>query len=114
MLAFAAAGSTPLNVLPIMIGYVFAAQFGANAINAQAIVVGLCFASGLAPVSGRYGAIAGFVAAILHYCLVTSVPAIHGGFTVYNGGFTAGLVCFVLIPILESYFKTKDERKLAR
>ncbi len=114
MLAFAAAGSTPLNVFPIMIGYVVAAQFGATAINAQAIVVGLCFASGLAPVTGRYGIIAGFVGAIMHYCLVTSVPAIHGGFTVYNGGFTAGLVCFVLIPVLESYFKTKDERKLAR
>lgn len=114
MLAFAAAGSTPLNVFPIMIGYVVAAQFGATAINAQAIVVGLCFASGLAPVTGRYGIIAGFVGAIMHYCLVTSVPAIHGGFTVYNGGFTAGLVCFVLIPVLESYFKTKDERKLAK
>lgn len=114
MLAFAAAGSTPLNVLPIMVGYVVAAQFGATAINAQAIVVGLCFATGLAPVTGRYGIIAGFVGAIMHYCLVTSVPAIHGGFTVYNGGFTAGLVCFALIPVLESYFKTKDERKLAK
>lgn len=114
MLAFVAAGSTPLNVLPIMIGYVLAAQFGATAINAQAIVIGLCFASGLAPVTGRYGWIAGIVGAIMHYCLVTSVPAIHGGFTVYNGGFTAGLVCFVLIPVLESYFKNKDERKLAK
>jgi len=114
MLAFVAAGSTPLNVLPIMVGYVVASLFGATAINAQAIVVGLCFASGLAPVTGRYGVIAGFVGAILHYCLVTSVPAIHGGFTVYNGGFTAGLVCFVLIPVLESYFKTRDDRKLAK
>jgi len=111
MLAFAAAGSTCLNVLPIMIGYVIAAQFGASAINAQAICVGLCFASGLAPVSGRYGVIAGIIGAMIHYGLVTSVPAIHGGFTVYNGGFTAGLVCFVLIPVLESYFKTKEERK---
>ena len=111
MLAFAAAGSTCLNVLPIMIGYVIAAQFGASAINAQAILVGLCFASGLAPISGRYGFIAGIVSAMIHYGLVTSVPAIHGGFTVYNGGFTAGLVCFVMVPVLESYFKTKEERK---
>ena len=111
MLAFCAAGSTCLNVLPIMIGYVIAAQFGASAINAQAICVGLCFASGLAPVSGRYGVIAGIIGALIHYGLVTRVPAIHGGFTVYYGGFTAGLVCFVLIPVLESYFKTKEERK---
>lgn len=111
MLAFAAAGSTPLNVFPLMIGYYVASLFGANAINAQAIVVGMCFCSGLAPITGRYGAIAGFVGAIIHYCLVTSVPAIHGGFTVYNGGFTAGLVCIVLVPVLEAYFKTREERK---
>ena len=111
MLAFCAAGATPLNVFPIMVGYVLASQFGAFAINNQAILVGLCFASGLAPISGRYGIIAGIVSAMMHYCLVTSVPAIHGGFTVYNGGFTAGLVCIVLIPVLESYFKTKEERK---
>jgi len=114
MLAFAAAGSTPLNVFPLMIGYYVASLFGANAINAQAIVVGMCFCSGLAPVTGRYGVIAGFIGAIMHYCLVTSVPAIHGGFTVYNGGFTAGLVCLILVPVLEAYFKTKDERKLAQ
>ena len=114
MLSFGAAGSTPWNVLPIMIGYVIASQFGVFPINNQAIVVGLCFASGLAPISGRYGIIAGIVAGILHYCIVTSVPAIHGGFNLYNGGFTAGLVCFVLVPVLEAYFKTKDERKAAK
>lgn len=111
MLAFCAAGSTCLNVFPIMVGYVIAAQLGAFDINAQAIVIGLCYASGLAPVTGRYGWLAGIIGAMMHYGLVTSVPAIHGGFTVYNGGFTAGLVCFVLVPILESYVKPKEERK---
>lgn len=111
MLAFAAAGANPLNVFPLMIGYVIAAQFGASAINAQAIVVGLCYCSGLAPIVGRYGIIAGIISAIIHYCTVTSVPAIHGGFNLYNGGFTAGLVCFAVVPVLEHYFKTKEERK---
>ena len=111
MLAFCAAGSTPLNVLPIMVGYFLASLFGATALNAQAIIVGLCFASGLAPVTGRYGIVAGIVAGILHYCLVTSVPAIHGGFNLYNGGFTAGIVAFVLVPVLEHYFKTREERR---
>lgn len=112
MLCFSAAGSTPWNVFPIMIGYYIASLFGVSAINAQAIIVGLCFASGLAPISGKYGIVAGVVAGILHYCIVTSVPAIHGGFNLYNGGFTAGIVCFVLVPVLETYFKTKEQRKL--
>lgn len=111
MLAFCAAGATPLNVLPIMIGYFVASLFGATALNAQAIVVGLCFASGLAPISGHYGPIAGIIAGILHYCTVTSVPAIHGGFNLYNGGFTSGLVAFVMVPVLEAFFKTIQARK---
>lgn len=114
MLAFCAAGATPLNVLPIMVGYFIGSLFGVNAINAQAIVVGLCFASGLAPVTGKYGPIAGVVAGVMHYCLVTSVPAIHGGFNLYNGGFTSGLVAFVLVPVLETFFKTFDEKRAAK
>lgn len=110
MLAFCAAGSTPLNVLPILVGYFVGSLFGATAINAQAIVVGACFASGLAPVSGQYGPIAGVIAGILHYCLVTSVPATHGGFNLYNGGFTSGLVAFVLVPVLGQFFKSRDEK----
>ena len=117
MLCCCCNGATPLNVFPIMIGYVIMgllnkAGVTAFAVNAQAIVVGLCFASGLAPISGEYGIIAGAVAGMLHYCLVTSVPAIHGGFNLYNGGFTAGIVCFLYVPILEHYFKSKSQRKL--
>ena len=111
MLAFCAAGSTPLNVLPILVGYVIASLFGATAINAQAIVVGACFASGLAPISGHYGPIAGIIAGILHYCTVTSVPAIHGGFNLYNGGFTSGLVAFAMVPVLEHFFKQIGAKK---
>ena len=111
MLAFCAAGSTPLNVLPILLGYIIAAQFGATAINAQGIIVGACYASGLAPVTGHYGPIAGIVAGILHYCMVGSVPAIHGGFNLYNGGFTSGIIAFVLVPILEHYFKQIGSKK---
>ena len=114
MLAFCAAGAMPLSVLPIMVGYFIASRFGVFPINAQAIVVGLCFASGLAPITGKYGFIAGVIGGILHYCLVTSVPAIHGGFNLYNGGFTAGIVCFIYVPILEHYFKTIEERRAAK
>ena len=105
-----------------MLGYVAAsfatkglcAALGTNfttAINAQAIVIGLCFANGLSPVTGSYGWLAGSVFAILHYGLVTSVPFTHGGFLLYNGGFTAALICFLFIPVMEMFFRTKEDRK---
>ena len=104
-------GATPRNVLPIMLGYGLMGllnRLGAVAfpVNGQALVVGLCYASGLAPVAGEFGPVAGIAAAMLHYILVTSVPAIHGGFNLYNGGFTAGIVCFLIVPVLEHYKKS--------
>ena len=115
-------GSHPGNVWPIMLGYVAASLvFGwlsglvggtfTLAVNAQAICVGLCYANGLSPIADKYGWRYGFIAAVMHYLLVTSVPTLHGGFCLYNGGFTAALICLILVPELERFFRTKDERK---
>jgi len=125
MLATCNSGSHPGNVWPIMLGYFVASVvFGwispllggtfTGAINAQAICVGLCYANGLSPIADKYGWRFGFVAAVMHYLLVTSVPTLHGGFCLYNGGFTAALICLILVPELEKFTKTKEERKLAK
>ena len=122
MLACCNSGSHPGNVWPIMLGYFVASNvcgwiaplFGGNftlAVNAQAICVGLCYANGLSPISDKYGWQYGFLAAVMHYLLVTSVPTLHGGFCLYNGGFTAALICIILVPELERFCKTKDEKK---
>ena len=113
-------GSHPLNVLPIMLGYAAASYLCGcispageefkYVLNAQAICVGLCYANGLSPISQKYGGRYGFVAAILHYLLVTSVPGMHGGYCLYNGGFTAALICILYVPQLERFFRTKQER----
>ncbi|MBE6926294.1 MAG: DUF1576 domain-containing protein [Ruminococcaceae bacterium] len=125
MVATCNSGSHPGNVWPIMLGYFVASVvFGwlsplvggsfAFKINAQAIMVGLCYANGLSPIADKYGWRYGFIAAIMHYLLVTSVPTLHGGYCLYNGGFTAALICMILVPELERFFKTKEERKLAK
>ena len=125
MLACCNSGSHPGNVWPIMAGYVLSSLvFGllskltggnfAGAINAQAIMVGLCYANGLSPIADKYGWHFGILAGVMHYVLVTSVPALHGGYCLYNGGFTAALICIILVPQLEKFSRTKDERKLRR
>ena len=122
MLSTCNSGSHPGNVWPIMLGYVVASTVAGwlstlaggtftLGINAQAICVGLCYANGLSPIADKYGWQYGFLAAIMHYLLVTSVPNLHGGFCLYNGGFTAALICIILVPELERFAKTKDERK---
>ena len=125
MLATCNCGSHPGNVWPIMLGYVVAsAVFGwlsalaggtfAGAVNAQAIMVGLCYANGLSPIADKYGWQYGFLAAMMHYVLVTSVPSLHGGYCLYNGGFTAALICIILVPQLEKLCRTKEERRLLK
>ncbi len=125
MLATCNSGSHPGNVWPIMLGYAVASTVcgwlsplvGGTftlGINAQAIMVGLCYANGLSPIADKYGWQYGFLASVLHYLLVTSVPSLHGGFCLYNGGFTAALICLILVPELERFFRTKDERRSAK
>ena len=122
MLSTCNSGSHPGNVWPIMLGYLLASTLfgwlsqlaGGNfvmTINAQAICVGLCYANGLSPIADKYGWKYGALAAFMHYLLVTSVPNLHGGYCLYNGGFTAALICIILVPELERFSKTKDERK---
>ena len=94
MLACCNSGSHPGNVWPIM--------------------VGLCYANGLSPIADKYGWPFGILAGSMHYVLVTSVPALHGGYCLYNGGFTAALICIILVPQLEKFSRTKDERKLRK
>ena len=123
MLACCNSGSHPGNVWPIMLGYVVASTVFswlsalaggtfAGAVNAQAIVVGLCYANGLSPIADKYGWRYGFLAAVMHYVLVTSVPTLHGGYCLYNGGFTAALICLILVPSLERFCRTKEERRV--
>ena len=125
MLACCNSGSHPGNVWPIMAGYVatslvcgllssLAGSSFAGAINAQAIMVGLCYANGLSPIADKYGWPFGILAGAMHYLLVTSVPALHGGYCLYNGGFTAALICIILVPVLERFSTTRDERKLRK
>ena len=127
MLCTCNSGSHPGNVWPIMLGYVVTSflfgwiaglmgveSYSAMSIGAQGILIGMCYANGLSPITGKYGWGYGALAGGLHYLLVTAVPDMHGGFCLYNGGFTAALICLLLVPQLEKFCKTKEERKLAK
>lgn len=120
MYAFVGNGAQPRTVFPIAIGYAIASLLPLFTYMAgvtetlnwglctQAILVGMCFASGLAPVTGKFGFWGGVIAGAVHATLVMSVPLLHGGFCFYNGGFTSGIVAFLVVPVLE-WFQKKPE-----
>ena len=82
------------------------------ALSTQAYLNGVAFATGLCPIVGRYGIRAGFAAGFLCASMCTATSALHGGYVLYNGGFTAGITALILLPILEHYIpRTRDEIK---
>ena len=115
-LTFTSMGQHIRNVFPILVGYpalsIFATIFnhliGGHAVwtvSTQAYINSVAFATGLCPIVGRYGSLAGVFAGALCASLCTATSALHGGLMLYNGGFTAGMAALILIPLLEHYMK---------
>ncbi len=113
-LTFAADGQQPRTVFPIVVGYallfavvcVICVISGYDipwTLSTQAYINGLAFATGLCPFAGKYGFKVGVLAGLLSAIICTSTASMHGGFVLYNGGFTAGLTALVLLPVLDFY-----------
>ena len=60
------------------------------------------FCTGLAPIAGQYGPVWGFIAGCLHMAVVLNTSFLHGGMNLYNNGFAAGLVCVIMIPVINA------------
>ncbi len=113
-LTFASDGQHPKNVFPIVVGYALLSVIvvaiclvsGLDipwTLSTQAYVNGLAFATGLCPFAGKYGFRYGVIAGLLSATICTVTADMHGGFVLYNGGFTAGLTALILIPLLDFY-----------
>lgn len=113
-LTFTADGQHPRNVFPIAVGYALLSCVVITiclisgmdipwTLSTQAYINGLAFATGLCPIAGKYGFGYGVLAGFLSATICTVTAGMHGGFVLYNGGFTAGLTALVLIPLLDFY-----------
>lgn len=113
-ITFSASGQTVKNVWPIALGYVIVVGLSSGVCVlidneivwltlSQTYINSFAFATGLCPFSGRYGWKIGVFAGMISAILCVSTSAMHGGFVLYNGGFTAGLTALILLPILEFY-----------
>lgn len=113
-LTFAADGQHIRNVFPIVVGYVllfivvnalcwFAGIEMVWTLSTQAYINGLAFATGLCPIAGKYGFKYGVVAGMLSAMICSVTASMHGGFVLYNSGFTAGLAAMIIVALLDFY-----------
>lgn len=110
IMGFGAFGMHPKNILPVMLGANLAAFFLSELpFHSPGVLLASLLCTGLAPIAGRFGFGWGVVAGFLHMCIVQNTGALQGGMNLYNNGFTAGLVCVLLIPIIEALTPEPEE-----
>ncbi len=107
---FGAAGKHIKNVFPILIGVFLVAKFSVHDINSTSAVLAALFGTTLAPISGRYGIVAGVIAGGLHIMFATNISFVNAGMNLYNNGFSGGFVAAVMVPILSKIPIGKGKR----
>lgn len=112
MTGFGAFGKHPANVLPVMAGAVLAALLMIELpINAPGVLLATLLCTCLAPIAGQFGWQWGAAAGFIHMTIVQNTGILHGGMNLYNNGFAAGLVCILLVPVIEAVKPEPEEEE---
>ncbi|MDE6408604.1 MAG: DUF1576 domain-containing protein [Anaeroplasmataceae bacterium] len=107
-IGFAGYGLHIRNVAPIWVGcgltiFIGMAIKGDYTLTISSIMM-FVFASGLAPVSGRYGIGYGLLIGALHIILTPIMISFQGGFDLYNNGLAAGFEAALVTVLAEKIF----------
>lgn len=109
MVGFASFGKHPRNVIPVMVGAVIAATFmNRLVLTSPGVLLATLLCTGLAPIAGQFGGLWGMAAGFLHMAIVQNTSYLYAGLNLYNNGFSAGLTCIIMIPLIEA-LKTEPE-----
>ena len=110
VIGFSALGKHPLNTIPVIIGAILAIELTPLewTIGSSLSII---FVTGLAPLAGQFGIVAGMIAGFIHVMITPLALNFQGGFDLYNNGFAAGFVCALLAPIYSIIFKKRDDTK---
>lgn len=111
VIGFAAYGKHMKNTIPILVGVYVASSINMLETSSTSVIISGLFGTTLAPIAGKFGAFAGFIAGFLHLAVVTNLLSSHGGLNLYNNGFSGGFVAAIMVPIcLLLQQKTKNKK----
>lgn len=101
MAGFGAFGKHLRNIIPVMLGVVLSSFVMVWSLSDPHVLIVALFSTGLAPIAGQFGWKWGLIAGIIHGSVALNVSILNGGLNLYNNGFSAGLICIVLVPLIE-------------
>lgn len=110
VVGFSAFGKHLRNMAPIVTGVVLGGITKVWGLSDPRIQLAALFGTTLAPVAGEFGVLWGIAAGFVHSSLVLNVGALHGGFNLYNNGFSGGVVAAVLVPVIEAIRTGREHR----
>ncbi len=105
VMGFAAYGKHPFNSVPVIAGALLGVWMTNYDFNSVGVVISILFVTALAPISGKYGPVAGIIAGLIHVVVAPMAFTLQGGFDLYNNGFTAGFIAAFLVPIFQIFKK---------
>lgn len=105
IIGFGSTGKHPLNTIPLALGVSFTAYISNIQLNSPTILLTSLGSTALAPISGKFGAIIGFITGCLHLILMKYIGHLSSGINLYNNGFIAGILAIILIPIIDGFKK---------
>ena len=98
---FGAYGMNPFNIIWAWVGIVFISFVSVWNINDPAIILAAMYCTCICSIAGKYGPIWGIIAGILHVSVAKYAAFNYGYLNLYNNGYSAGVVCIVLLPVIE-------------
>ena len=109
IVGFGSFGKHLRNIVWVMLGVVISSYCMVWNLSDPSVLLAALFSTGLAPIAGHFGPFWGIVAGVLHSSVVLNVGVLYGGLNLYNNGFSAGLVCIVLLPRIQALRREKDD-----
>lgn len=79
-------------------------------VGTKSMLIAGLYACGMAPVTGEYGPLSGFLAAMIHCFVVPNVAQLHGWLNLYQNGFCLGLVTTFYSKICASFAAKKKQK----
>ena len=109
IMGFGAFGKHIRNIIWIVLGVVISSYCMIWQLNDPSVLLAALFSTGLAPIAGQFGPVWGIIAGIIHSSVVLNVGTLYGGLNLYNNGFAAGMVCIVLLPLIQGLKRGGDK-----
>lgn len=114
IIGFGAFGKHLRNVIPVVGGVYLGSLVKVWNINDPSVQLAALFGTSLAPISGQFGWPYGLLVGFIHSSMALNTGILHAGLNLYNNGFSAGILALIIVPIIETFKKSREHFVIKR